>query len=159
MTQNPTLKATPTPFNEFLYWLAGGVLLMALGYCAQTIEQYKETNFVSTTGEVVGSSVYPSSRMSNTYGSTLQHVYRIKFSVDGRQLYFADSYSDQGINQFGVGENKMVDVWYDPKNPATSAEVSRGFSRRHSFYFFCCGGVMILLPLGQLCFSLKPRSS
>lgn len=151
MTQhNSSLSSRPKSFKEFdIFLFIMGLLSIVGGYGIQELSQYKEKNFLKTTGNVIEHVNMPSQPVPGDYRSREQHVYKIEFTVKNRLFNFVDSYSSGGVDYIGVDPDGTVAVLYDPKNPAVAAEVYRPLGAARSWYLYLGGGILILFSIGK----------
>jgi hypothetical protein len=151
MTQhNSSPSSRPKSFNEFdIFLFLMGLLSILGGYGIQELNQYKEKNFLKTTGKVIEHVNMPSQQVPGDYRSREQHVYKIEFTAKNRLFNFVDSYSSGGVDYIGVDPDGTVDVLYDPKNPTVAAEVYRPLGAVRSWYLYLGGGILILFSIGK----------
>jgi hypothetical protein len=151
MTQhNSSPSSKPKSFNEvaiFLFII--GLLNIGAGYGIQQLSQYKEKNFIKTTGKVIGTVNIPLRIVPGDYRSREQHVYQIEFTAKGRLFRFGDSYRSDGVDYFGADKDGTVTVLYDPKNPTVAAEVYRSAGAVRYWHLFLCGGIAIAFSLSK----------
>jgi hypothetical protein len=151
MTQhNSSPSLNPKSLNEFdIFLFFMGLLSILGGYGIQELSQYKEKNFLKTTGKVIDHVSTFSQPVPGDYRSREQHVYKVEFTAKNRLFNFVDSYSSGGVDYIGVDPDGTVDVLYDPKNPTVDAEVYRPLGAVRSWYLYLGGGILILFSIGK----------
>jgi hypothetical protein len=111
----------------------------------QQEQQYKEKNFIKTTGKVIDDFNFSHKPIATDHRSTTVYVYKIDFMANDRLFNFTDIYGD-GLDSFDVAKDGTVTVLYDPKNPANLPKAYRPRSIA-KWNFLLLGGTMIILSV------------
>lgn len=157
MTQhNSPISSKPKSFHKSAIGLfILGLLFVGGGYGLHQEQQYKEKNFVKTTGKVIENFNRSYKPIATDRRSTTTYVYKIDFVVTGQLFNFIDLYGD-GLDSFDVAKDGTVSVLYDPKNPANLPKAYRPYSIT-KWNFFILGGMMIIFSVSII--ACKPSAT
>jgi hypothetical protein len=156
MTQHNSSSSNPKSFNKSAIGLfIAGLLFVCCGYEMQQEQQYREKNFIKTTGKVIENYISSYKPIPTDFRSSTTYVNRIDFIANGRLFNFTDIYGD-GLDSFNVAKDGSVAVLYDPKNPANSPKAYRphGIMKWNCFVL---GSIMMIFGASTIVY--KPSAS